>query len=282
MHCATHRAKGYMSKREGSAGSGTAGSKRTKLSQDSAPPSSFEEDLMDMEAIEQERAASQASQFEESMASQADDFAEWHHDGRVWFWRGLAASTSSEEARWGRPHACVGPAKTMWLSMDRWICIPIPRCRATQRLAVRPWGAGLSPLSFYGVTVSQFGSASRAWVLPYLWAGTPGFQRENVGMFRAACEHALAPVKKSERLSSACWVWSSCRTASLLGYQFGEKTDLLKVHVAMPTLIPPPKIVMEDGLDLPGMGRSMVYEANVPFTLRFMIDHEIAGRTGSR
>jgi DNA polymerase family B, exonuclease domain len=69
---------------------------------------------------------------------------------------------------------------------------------------------------------------------------------------------------------------------SIMGYETNH-TKFLKITVAMPTLIPTLKRIMEDGIDLPGVsttnGNSQyaAFECNVPFVLRFMIDREIAG-----
>jgi len=72
---------------------------------------------------------------------------------------------------------------------------------------------------------------------------------------------------------------------SIMGYNTSHKR-FLKVYVAMPTMVPTLKRVMEEGMNLPGMisksGENInvsyqPFECNVPFVLRFMIDRGITG-----
>ena len=67
---------------------------------------------------------------------------------------------------------------------------------------------------------------------------------------------------------------------SIMGYD-SPHTHFFKVRVAMPTLVPTLKRVMEEGIELAGV-RSDNYnysgfECNVPFVLRCMIDQDIQG-----
>lgn len=80
---------------------------------------------------------------------------------------------------------------------------------------------------------------------------------------------------------------------SIMGYNTSH-TKFLKVYVAMPTLVPTLKRLLEEGMHLPGIspisssvthnmwqeGEGSSYqpfECNVPFVLRFMIDEDICG-----
>jgi DNA polymerase delta subunit 1 len=69
---------------------------------------------------------------------------------------------------------------------------------------------------------------------------------------------------------------------SIMGYD-SPHTHFFKVTVAMPTLIPALKRVMETGIDLAGvhneggLNEYEPYECNVPFVLRYMIDRDIGG-----
>ena len=66
---------------------------------------------------------------------------------------------------------------------------------------------------------------------------------------------------------------------SLLGYHFDEVKEFVKIHVALPSLIPGIKRCIDEGVGISGIGtmRGQVYESNVPLVLRFMIDNEIQG-----
>ena len=80
---------------------------------------------------------------------------------------------------------------------------------------------------------------------------------------------------------------------SIMGFKTTH-TKFLKVYVAMPTMVPTLKRLMEEGIDVPGIVRTnqqstmnyemegkgisfQPFECNVPFVLRFMIDREITG-----
>ena len=69
---------------------------------------------------------------------------------------------------------------------------------------------------------------------------------------------------------------------SIMGYETND-TQFFKVTVAMPTLIPTLKRIMEEGIDLPGVStiasnnQFAAFECNVPFVLRYMIDEEVTG-----
>jgi DNA polymerase delta subunit 1 len=68
---------------------------------------------------------------------------------------------------------------------------------------------------------------------------------------------------------------------SIMGYE-SPHTRFFKIHVAMPTLIPTLKRIMEQGLCLPGMEGGYdqefaPFECNVPYVLRYMIDSDVGG-----
>lgn len=78
---------------------------------------------------------------------------------------------------------------------------------------------------------------------------------------------------------------------SIMGYDTLH-TKFLKVYVSLPNLVPTLKRIMEEGIDLDGIvpvkqsfGNSgsflspcfAAFECNVPFVLRFMVDHDISG-----
>lgn len=67
---------------------------------------------------------------------------------------------------------------------------------------------------------------------------------------------------------------------SIFGYQTPH-VHFLKVYVALPNLVPALKRVMENGIVLKEITDSnecyAPFECNVPFVLRFMIDHNISG-----
>ena len=69
---------------------------------------------------------------------------------------------------------------------------------------------------------------------------------------------------------------------SIMGYE-SRHNSFFKVMLAMPTMVPTLKRIMEDGISLAGVSHqngNNIYEAfecNVPFVLRYMIDLDISG-----
>ena len=62
----------------------------------------------------------------------------------------------------------------------------------------------------------------------------------------------------------------------------GTQSAFFKVYLALPTLVPTLKRILEGGIVIPGCGGGQqipcqTFESNVPFLLRFMIDKEISG-----
>ncbi|CAM9460494.1 unnamed protein product [Chrysoparadoxa australica] len=68
---------------------------------------------------------------------------------------------------------------------------------------------------------------------------------------------------------------------SIFGYHFGQTRDFLKIYVAAPTLVPKVKAIFHAGaVNTQGFGMvhaPTVFESNVPFVLRFMVDTEMQG-----
>lgn len=66
---------------------------------------------------------------------------------------------------------------------------------------------------------------------------------------------------------------------SLLGYHFDKMEPFIKITVAMPTLVPTARRIMENGFSFGGSGHQQYqcFEANMPFVLRYMIDRNIVG-----
>lgn len=105
---------------------------------------------------------------------------------------------------------------------------------------------------------------------------------DNLGKIRAALNNRLEGAARGSKLTEYCRAVSYVTShKSIMGYETSD-TKFLKVMVAMPTLIPTLKRIMEDGIDLAGVSTSetnqySAFECNVPFVLRYMIDREISG-----
>lgn len=66
---------------------------------------------------------------------------------------------------------------------------------------------------------------------------------------------------------------------SLVGYHSNDVKEFVKIYVAMPSLVPGTKRLVDEGVTVPSLGtlHGQTFESNVPFVLRFMIDLQISG-----
>jgi len=105
---------------------------------------------------------------------------------------------------------------------------------------------------------------------------------ENLGKIRAYLNDRLEGQARGGKLHEYCHAVSyETDKKSIMGYE-SPHTHFFKVLVAMPTLIPTLKRIMEEGVDLAGVKSPHGYEysafeCNVPFVLRYMIDNDVSG-----
>eukprot|EP00980_Cylindrotheca_fusiformis_P013781 scaffold3556_cov190-Cylindrotheca_fusiformis.AAC.16 len=106
--------------------------------------------------------------------------------------------------------------------------------------------------------------------------------QENLTKIRLLINKRLEGASRGAALAEYCRAVSYVTThKSIMGYDTPH-TKFLKVTVAMPTLIPTLKRVMEEGIELAGVdtdgsNQYHAFECNVPFVLRYMIDNDISG-----
>ena len=116
---------------------------------------------------------------------------------------------------------------------------------------------------------------------PYFWTVPPADMTEkDIPAWQQALEAQLAGSRAKSRIDVAIpQVQLVPEKQSLLGYHFNRKQNMLKVYTTMPNIVPTAKGVLERGLHVPGLGTKsyLCFEANVPFSLRFMIDSKIVG-----
>jgi DNA polymerase delta subunit 1 len=116
---------------------------------------------------------------------------------------------------------------------------------------------------------------------PYFWA-SPGadVRAESLPAWQAALEGALAGAKSKARVPEAVLAVELVpNLQSLLGYHFGRTQSMLKIYVAMPSMVSTARGVLERGFSAPGVASRtyMCFEAGLPLPLRFMIDRSIVG-----
>lgn len=105
---------------------------------------------------------------------------------------------------------------------------------------------------------------------------------ENLTKIRMLINKRLEGAARGAPLAEYCRAVSYVTThKSIMGYDTPH-TKFLKVTVAMPTLIPALKRIMEEGIELAGvMAEESIqyhaFECNVPYVLRYMIDNDLSG-----
>jgi DNA polymerase delta subunit 1 len=105
---------------------------------------------------------------------------------------------------------------------------------------------------------------------------------DNLAKIRLLINKRLEGAARGAPLSEYCRAVNYVTShKSIMGYESSHK-HFFKVHVAMPTLIPSLKRIMEEGIELSGVtcessNEYHAFECNVPFVLRYMIDKDISG-----
>jgi DNA polymerase delta subunit 1 len=104
---------------------------------------------------------------------------------------------------------------------------------------------------------------------------------DNLAKIRASLNNRLEGSSRNGKLIEYCRSVSYVTSyKSIMGYD-SPHTHFFKVRVAMPTLVPTLKRIMEEGIELAGVESNENYysgfECNVPFVLRYMIDQDIQG-----
>lgn len=120
---------------------------------------------------------------------------------------------------------------------------------------------------------------------PYFYAAFPPsiqFDDMLLGQLRVSLDQRVREKARGDEKNLSQFVLGIEKTApmqSILGYHFNETKEFIKIYVAMPSLIPAVKRLIDDGVGVPNLGvlRGQTFESNVPYVLRFMIDNEITG-----
>jgi DNA polymerase family B, exonuclease domain len=105
---------------------------------------------------------------------------------------------------------------------------------------------------------------------------------KNLAKIRHCINNRLEGAVRGSNQSEYCRAVSyfTC-LKSIMGFDT-RHTHFFKVMLAMPTMVPTLKRIMEDGIELPGVTAAgdnfyQAFECNVPFVLRYMIDMDISG-----
>lgn len=236
----------------------------------------FDEDVMDEEDLIPD----------EIMAAAADDSVYQDVTGEM-------------KARWKRPPV---PSfnndqdlNLQWLDIDMVAGAPLKQNPNGSEHVVGSQTGQVPILRLFGV--NETGNSVVLFIhgfTPYSYFALPaGYEfdetEENLAKVRNAINERLqTAVRGGQQDATYCHGVSYIRDhRSIMGYETPH-TKFFKVMLAMPTMVPKLKRIMEDGISLPGVratGGSVYngdatfqpFEANVPFVLRYMIDRDISG-----
>ena len=225
--------------------------------------SSFEEDLMMMEEMEQENLADEEAQQLMDM-----DGEEAH----------LMDSDLVNTRRWQRPTHVVDPQTEnlafQWLDIDMTSGDP---WRTPQGEIFGSTEGPVPVIRLYGVTAEKSSvMLSVHGFTPYMYVSLPtglDLSEQCLAAIRATLDIKIKErARGDEKRLTKCILGTERVRAkqSLLGYHFETTRDFLKVYVALPSLIPQTKRAFDDGFAVAGFGiiSGQCYEANVPYILR--------------
>jgi DNA polymerase delta subunit 1 len=202
-----------------------------------------------------------------------------------------AAKESQEPTRspWKRPEVQQINPETdsmafQWMDIDMYSGDPLKENPAIGERVPGSTDKPVPVVRLYGV--NEIGNSVLAHVhgfTPYFLCSIPrSFNPNDCGKFRHALNAMVQQNARKSREQIKMHVMSVqvVRKQSLLGYHGDAGLQpFLQIHVAMPTLVPTARRVLEHGFTCPGYGnlQYQTYESNVPYVLRFMIDNEIVG-----
>lgn len=118
---------------------------------------------------------------------------------------------------------------------------------------------------------------------PYLYVSPPpGLTEADLPAFKAALEARIPSTvraRSTKLVEAILAVELVPGLQSILGYHHGKTQNMLRIYVAMPSLVTTTKGILESGFSFGGFPSRnySIFEANVPFVLRFMIDGGITG-----
>ena len=199
----------------------------------------------------------------------------------------FTGSSASDELNWVRPALPnLMPSRDsivyQWLDIDMYDGEVLKEnpCRGA---SVPGAPKGIAPIfRMFGVTGS--GNSVCAHIhgfTPYFWASPhPDMQVTDVPSFQSALEAQLGAQKQKSRVDRAVHsVELVPGKQSLLGFHHGRVQNMLKIYVAMPSMVSAARGILERGFHCPGLSTKqyLCFEANVPYELRYTIDRGITG-----
>lgn len=190
-------------------------------------------------------------------------------------------SSSSQESRWKRPPVKIIQEEKdaiifQQIDLDHYLGQPLEGMPGAQE--------GTVPIvRMYGVT--DDGHSVLAHVhgfLPHFYVPAPSdtFSDEDCATFHSALDAAVrSDIRGGQGLAKAVLAVEMERKSSMYNFHFNHKHPFLKVTMAQPKLLAPAKRLLEQGILVPpfGLRGYTVYETNVEFEVRFMVDTGVVG-----
>lgn len=172
-----------------------------------------------------------------------------------------------------------------WIDIDMTDGDPLPSHPDPSKTLPGSRSGPVPIIRLFGVTDS--GTSIAAFVhgfTPYFFCNAPPRfdPSKDVPAFQAALESRVAGVvtgRDASHRQKVLAVQAETGLQSLMGFHGDETATFLRVYVAAPTLVTKAKNVLERGFRF-GSHPELAYqcfEANTPFTLRYMIDNDITG-----
>ena len=116
---------------------------------------------------------------------------------------------------------------------------------------------------------------------PYFYAkAPPGFTPHDISMFSSSLSGRLkSSARANEQTQNPVLSIELVSRQSIMHYNFQTQSPFLRIVVALPSLVPTLRRILEQGVSLPRGGSHCfeTYESNVQFALRFMVDEDIVG-----
>uniref|UniRef100_A0A8D8ACP3 DNA polymerase n=1 Tax=Culex pipiens TaxID=7175 RepID=A0A8D8ACP3_CULPI len=184
-------------------------------------------------------------------------------------------------AKWSRPkpreyNPEVEGLVFQQIDIDHYIGQPVPGMP----------GAQIGPvpvMRMFGIT--QEGNSVCAHVhgfTPYLYVAAPrGFGKSHLAEFRTALDKSVLNDMRSnkENVQEAVLDVELVERQSIMGYNGEEKFSFIRVTVALPRLLAAVKRLLEKEQMMPSMDFQdcRVYESNIDFDIRFMVDTNVVG-----
>ena len=144
-----------------------------------------------------------------------------------------------------------------------------------------PYSGPCPVLRMYGINME--GNSVLAHIhgfLPYLYVPAPAedFDTENCVDFRVALNNAILQSNR-DNIQEAVLDVEIVNKCSILGFHFNQKYPFLKITVVLPKLVAPAKRLLENGITLQVYGSRafQVYESNIEYEIRLMVDVDVIG-----